>query len=603
MQFGGGTGWNIEQIGKYLNVPLFFHAVYLVDLCPSLLKIAQARFKNLGWSNVKLVCIDCRDFTLEEYDSPCDKESKDTKGADLITMSYSLSMIPEFYAVIDSAVSLLSTNGIIAVVDFYTQSQVEFQGRSYVGGFVNRHCTWLNRTFWRAWFDLDRVWLGAGRRDYLEYRFGTRLSINLRNAMLPGLRIPFYIWIGCSKDYPSNDLDIRQEQLNLRRLHLPLPSFWYQTHGWRVYYDDRLERFKQFNNGHISTFSSDDSQSDARILSIRSTDVILAPTDTGDNILSFALQKPKFIYAVDPSPLQNHLLELKVAAFRALGYDDVWILLGEGRAANFRTLLIDKLSPHLSSHAFQYWLRHGPQIFARQGLFHSRYSRHALNLASGPLFFASSRIAPKRLAEARTLEEQVDIWDRSIRKMVLNRSFYGAVVGNKQWPWSISQGQISGDSSSLEAHIPWDYVVNTLDPVIRSTLLSEDNHYYLLGLLRRYTPRCHPDHLQPSSHTELSKAHAFDGLRIYTDEMSHIIAQISPRTLTIAVVMDGMDMFYPQSVEADTQIRALNTALAMSGRVLLKSVRLQPWYISKFEQLGFHAKCHGSRELGVCIDR
>jgi betaine lipid synthase len=47
-----------------------------------------------------------------------DKESKDTGGADLITLRYSLTIIPEFYPVIDSTVSLLSIYGIIAVVDF-----------------------------------------------------------------------------------------------------------------------------------------------------------------------------------------------------------------------------------------------------------------------------------------------------------------------------------------------------------------------------------------------------------------------------------------------------------------------------------------------------
>jgi len=600
-------------MGNYLDVPEFFRAVYLVDLSPSLLNIAQARFERLGWSNVKVVCIDCRDFTLEEYEGPYDEESKDTGGADLITMSYSLTMIPEFYPVIDSTVSLLSINGIIAVVDFYAQSQVEFRGRNYAGGFLDRHCTWLNRTFWRAWFDLDRVMLDTGRRDYLEYRFGTRLSVNLRNAMLPGLRIPYYIWIGCSKDAPSMDLDVPflQAQADLKHSNLPLPSFYYQNHIWRAYYDDQLKKHKQFNDEYISALTWDDSRADAQILSIQSDDVILAPTSAGDNILSFTLQKPKCIHAVDLNPAQNHLLELKVAAFQALGYDDVWKLFGVGKDANFRTLLMDKLSPYMSSHAFQFWLSHGPRIFAGPGLFYSGGSRRALNLAKRPLFLTGRSDAAKRLAEAGTLDEQKDIWDRSIRSVALNRSLYSVVVGHKQWPWSMPKHQramikedlVSRQGSSSEDHALWEYVVNTLDPVARSTLLSKDNHYYLLCLLGKYSRRCHPDYLQPSSHAELSQAHAFDGLRIYTDEMSNIIARMSPGTLTIAVVMDAMDGLDPEGMEAGTQIRVLNKALAMRGRVLLKSVGLRPWYIPKFEQLGFQPKCYGLREPGTCIDR
>jgi betaine lipid synthase len=600
-------------MGKHLNVPDFFRAVYLVDLSPSLLRIARTRFEKLGWSNVKLVCTDCRDFNLEQHESPDDETSNSSKGADLITMSYSLTMIPEYYPVVDSVASLLSMDGIIGVVDFYAQSQVEFRGRNYAGGFFDRHCTYLNRTFWRAWFDLDRVWLDSGRRDYLEYRFGTKLSVNLRNAMLPGLRIPYYIWIGCSKDATSMDLDVLsfRGQSDLKRSHLPLPSFRYQNHNWRAYYNDQLQTYKQSDPVRISAFSWDDDRETARILSIQSNDVILAPTGCGDNILSFVLQKPKYIYAVDLNPLQNHLLELKAAAFHALDYNDVWKLFGQGRATNFRTLLMGPLSPHMSSHAIQFWLCHGPRIFAGPGLFSSGCSLRAPNSVKRLLFLTGRSAAAKRLVEARTLDEQTNIWDRSIRSVALNRLLCYVVVGRKHWPWSMPKHQramiekdlTSHQDSSDEDNALWEYVLNTLDPVARSTSLSNDNHYYLPCLLGTYSHRCHPDYLQRSSHAELSQPHSLDGLRIYTDEMSRIIDRISPGTLTVAVVLDAMDGLDPENNEADTQIRALSKALAIGGRVLLKSVGLHPWYIHKFELLGFQSQCHGSREPGTCIDR
>jgi betaine lipid synthase len=109
--------------------------------------------------------------------------------------------------------------------------------------------------------------------------------------------------------------------------------------------------------------------------------------------------------------------------------------------------------------------------------------------------------------------------------------------------------------------------------------------------------------LKPSSHVKLSHPNAFDGLRIHTDEINEVIARMSPGTLTIAVVMDSMDWFNPEGSEAETQIRALNKALAPRGRVMLRSAGLRPWYIEKFEELGFHAKCHGSRLPGSYIDR
>lgn len=107
MQVGGGTGWNIEAMAKFVNVPEFFSSVYLVDFSPSLCEVARKRFERLGWKNVKVVCMDARKFRLEDYEpslsngSPTrptahsyfNQRRPEHGGADLVTMSYSLSMM------------------------------------------------------------------------------------------------------------------------------------------------------------------------------------------------------------------------------------------------------------------------------------------------------------------------------------------------------------------------------------------------------------------------------------------------------------------------------------------------------------------------------
>lgn len=104
---GGGTGWNIEAMAEFVDVPRFFSSVYLVDFSPSLCEVARKRFARLGWTNVKVICEDARKFRLEDYEnghsgghttptrSPSGyfKPRPDHGGADLVTMSYSLSMI------------------------------------------------------------------------------------------------------------------------------------------------------------------------------------------------------------------------------------------------------------------------------------------------------------------------------------------------------------------------------------------------------------------------------------------------------------------------------------------------------------------------------
>ena len=76
-------------MAQFLPVGKFFSHVYLVDLSPSLCEVARQRFERLGWKNVSVICEDARSFTL-----PANDGIKASNGADIVTMSYSLSMIP-----------------------------------------------------------------------------------------------------------------------------------------------------------------------------------------------------------------------------------------------------------------------------------------------------------------------------------------------------------------------------------------------------------------------------------------------------------------------------------------------------------------------------
>ncbi len=94
-------------MSEFVNVEEFFSSVYLVDFSPSLCEVARKRFTRLGWKNVKVVCQDARTFRLEDHESNGREavgfsrsstnyfpDNRGTVGgADLITLSYSLSMI------------------------------------------------------------------------------------------------------------------------------------------------------------------------------------------------------------------------------------------------------------------------------------------------------------------------------------------------------------------------------------------------------------------------------------------------------------------------------------------------------------------------------
>ncbi|OJJ01128.1 hypothetical protein ASPVEDRAFT_52147 [Aspergillus versicolor CBS 583.65] len=634
VDIGGGTGYNIEAMAAFVPVPEFFSQVYLVDLSPSLCEVARQRFERLGWKNVTVVCQDARSFRLPEEN--IDPARNPGTGADVVTMSYSLSMIP-------------------------VQSIVDVSTRNYIGGAFNRHVNWLGRAFWRAWFEADRVNLDAARRDYLEYRFGTVISASERNYLLGG--IPYYIFIGRQKDISPNQAsreaiekldasftespylspanhrnemdkavikstqEIRSKAyesavINLSA-NLPLPASFYQNHHYRIFYNDLLPKHTQFQNEYIYAFTWEDPRVDHRLLDIKRDDVILAITSAGDNILDYLQKSPRRVHAVDLNPNQNHLLELKVACFIALGHRDLWKIFGEGKHAEFRDLLISRLSPHLSSQAFQYWLEH-TQVFTSssgRGLYETGGSRHAIKMVRYIFKFFGMEGQVKKLCEAQTLAEQREIWPR-IRSVLMSKPLHWAVVSTEWFAWKAAgvprnqRNMIVDDyfkrngltkemnnAKDLSGKSIWEYVVDTLDPVVQETMISNDNYFYYLCLQGQFSRRCAPTYLTPQAHVKLSSPGAFDGLRIHTDEINEVIARITPRSLTIAVVMDSMDWFDPEGADASAQARKFNHALKLEGRILLRSASIEPWYIKNFEENGFTCRRVGARFSGSCIDR
>ena len=67
--------------------------------------------------------------------------------------------------------------------------------------------------------------------------------------------------------------------------------------------------------------------------------------------------------------------------------------------------------------------------------------------------------------------------------------------------------------------------------------------------------------------------------------------------------MDSMDWFCPDTFDARVQVKALNMALKIGGRVLLRSAGVKPWYVEAFEEQGFAARRANVRVPGSCVDR
>ncbi|KAI3405814.2 hypothetical protein KGF56_001421 [Candida oxycetoniae] len=623
---GGGTGSNIEYMDKVSSIAKNFKAVYLIDLSPSLCEIARKRIDSHQWTNVHVIIADACDFTV------------DHKTADLITFSYSLSMIPAFNAAVDNAVSKLDKQGIIAAVDFGIQSNATSLGRiNTVGGLVNRNIPWILRNFWRIWFETDHVFLDSSRRNYLEYKFGTLKSFNDYNKRMG--KIPYYTWIGCDKSRSStilnrlNSLATESPYLapittpistqllktpiskgheaaltNLQK-NLPFPSMYYQKEVWRVYYDELNPLYEQFKNQYIYAFTWEDPREDNKILKFSSNDTVLAITSAGDNILSYAAlpDPPRRIHAVDLNPFQNHLLELKLACFRVLDQEDIWKMFGEGRIDNFRKILINQLASHMSSHAFQYWMDKGPKAFSGKGLYDTGSTRWALRISRMIFKMCGVSNYVTALCTATTIEEQKRIWRDHLKPKMFNPVVGSLLIGNPIFLWKalgvpVNQANMMGPSVL-------NYVIDTLEPLIERSLIKDDNYFYYLCLTGSYIRTNCPDYLTTKGYKRLTGQRSvsgdipIDNIRIHTDTLNDVFARLSSKSITIAIIMDHMDWFDPNGKDAINEISAVKKCLANGGRVMLRSASKHPWYIDTFQEMGFDCHPAAVRESGTSIDR
>jgi S-adenosylmethionine-diacylgycerolhomoserine-N-methlytransferase len=175
VDMGGGTGANLEHFGPEIHR---LKKVYVVDLSPSLLEVARSRARDRGWDNVEAVQADATTFTPAEG------------RADVVTFSYSLTMIPNWFAAIENAKRILRTGGHIGVVDFYVS-------RKYPAPGLRRH-RWFTRTLWPPWFATDNVFPSPDHLPFLQHHFRQLHLEESRSKIpyVPLLRTPFYLFIG-----------------------------------------------------------------------------------------------------------------------------------------------------------------------------------------------------------------------------------------------------------------------------------------------------------------------------------------------------------------------------------------------------------------------
>jgi S-adenosylmethionine-diacylgycerolhomoserine-N-methlytransferase len=175
VDMGAGTGENVMHAGQAAGQ---LREIHLVDLSASLLQVAEQRMQRAGFNSAQVHLADATRF------------SAPPESVDLVTFSYSLTMIPDWFEALAVAERMLKPGGSIAVADFYVS-------RKFADIGFQQHC-WLRRAFWTHWFAADNVFLSGDHaallhRRFVVERFEERLG---KVPYLPLLRAPYYLFLG-----------------------------------------------------------------------------------------------------------------------------------------------------------------------------------------------------------------------------------------------------------------------------------------------------------------------------------------------------------------------------------------------------------------------
>jgi len=168
----------------------------------------------------------------------------------------------------------------------------------------------------------------------------------------------------------------------------------------------------------IFTHNWEDPAMDERALNIQEGDTVFTITSGGCNTLGFLRFNPAKVFCVDINPAQNHLMELKKAAFKKLDYETFSAFIGlkeSGKRISFYNIL----RRELSKEAQQFWDENQSAI-ERGLIMNGRYERF-VKIAGRLLRILQGNNKTKTFFTLNSLNEQ--------------KIFFDSKWDNRRWRW------------------------------------------------------------------------------------------------------------------------------------------------------------------------
>ncbi len=322
----------------------------------------------------------------------------------------------------------------------------------------------------------------------------------------------------------------------------------------------------------------EDPRLDREAMQLTADDKVMVITSAGCNALDYALAGPAEVHAVDMNPRQNALLELKIAAAKALEYEDYFQMFGRGTLVGVEGVYATKLRPHLREWARQYWDRWIRFFDNPKRSFYFRGTSGAFARGISVYIDRVARIRTEvmELLECETQAEQEVIYSKIYNKMwsktlkfAMNRDTTLSMLGvpkaqrrqiDSQYPGGIVQ-----------------FIQDAMEAVF-AKLPIKDNYFWRVYITGQYTDTCLPEYLKPESWQRFRDGLS-DKVFIHTDSVQGFLEKYEGQ-ISRFVLLDHMDWlsdhFFPL---LESEWQAIIERATPNARLLWRSGGLRTDFI------------------------
>lgn len=223
---------------------------------------------------------------------------------------------------------------------------------------------------------------------------------------------------------------------------------------------------------------------------------ILSICSAGDNVLGMLTKNPKEIVAFDINETQLNLLNLKIAAFKKLKYEEILILLGIKKGDSLK--LFKKLERTLDKDTYNYFIQN--KRILKKGIINSGKFEKYFQLFRKiiiPLFTNKKNI--KKLASYSNVKEQKEFYEEKINnkrlKRIFNIFFGFKIMGKYGRDKSFYDHVSDKEQSAFEIKKRFDIGI--------STIPNKTNPYITYILLNEFTNDALPYYLQKENYNSI----------------------------------------------------------------------------------------------------